>query len=108
VCTVLSAAGVPAVALMLGPGGVLRLVVENTGRAISTLREHGHKVTEHEVLVASIGADRTAAAGVLASVARAGIDIEYAYTGVSSALDQGMLLVLGVDDAVRAATAAGL
>jgi hypothetical protein len=107
VCALLAASATPVVAMSLGTGGVLRLVVDNPVRAVGALREHHHQVEERPVLVSPLSADVASAQIVLDHVARAGVNVEYAYTGRADS-GQALLLVMGVDAPERAATQAGL
>ena len=85
------------VAMSLGDGGHLRLVVDNDVQGAALLREQRHTVSERDVLVVD-GAGRLNA---LRLIADAGINLDYCY-GAASAL------ILGVDDAMRASAAAGI
>jgi hypothetical protein len=106
ICRLLAGERVPIVALGLEPTGRLRLVVDNCTRAEGALREHHLAVTRRDVLVVAAGRGPDALAPALASLGEAGVNIEYAYAGTGEG--HGLTLVLGVDDAIRAATIAGV
>jgi hypothetical protein len=107
VCRALADERVNIVGLSVEPSGQLRLVVDNHVRAAGVLRERHHQVTEREVVVANVGTGPGAFAPVLALVAGAGINIEYAY-GTAPDGAGGASVVLGVENAARAAAAAGI
>jgi hypothetical protein len=106
VCRLLAAEHVSIVALGLEPGGRLRVVIDNHIRAEGALREHHHAVTRRDVLVVEGGRGHDGLASALGLLAAAGINVEYAYAGIGER--HNLALVLGVDDPVRAATAAGV
>jgi hypothetical protein len=87
--------------------GRLRLVVDNHLRACGALRARHHKVEERDVLLVGVPNDSGALASVLRLAADAGVNLDYAY---ASAGDRAThtVVVLGVEDAVRAAAATGL
>ncbi len=97
VCRLLADARVNILAMTLGDGGELRLLVDNHVHAAGVLRERRHLVTARDVLVV----DAAAGPAALRLVADAGINLNYCY-GTPSAL------VLGVDDVLRASAAAGI
>jgi hypothetical protein len=107
VCRLMSDERVNIVALMLEAGGQLRMVVDNHVHGGAVLREHHHQVTEREVILMPVPNTAGALAPALKLVTDANINIEYAYAG---AADQSSMaaVVLGVDDAQRAAAAAGV
>jgi hypothetical protein len=92
---------------MLDTGGRLRLVVDNDVRAEGALREARHQIATRGVVVARTANAAGALAPVLALVADAGVNVEYAYAAAGEG-SATATIVLGVDDAPRAATAAGL
>jgi hypothetical protein len=94
-------------AMALEVGGQLRLVVDNHVHAAAVLREHHHQVTEHDVIVTAIPNAPGALAPTLKLVSDANVNVEYAYGGGADAGPTAMI-VLGVDDAMRAAAAAGV
>jgi hypothetical protein len=107
ICRTLARERVGILALMLEAGGRLRLVVDNVVRAGGVLRESRHQIETREVLVVRTANTAGALAPLLALVADAGVNVEYAY----AAAGEGSVtatVVLGLDDAPRAATAAGL
>lgn len=106
VCRILASERVTIVALGLEPGGRLRVVVDNHIRAEGALREQHHAVTRRDVLVMTAGHGPDGLAAPLGLLAAAGVNVEYAYAG--SGEGQMLALVLGVDDPVRAAMAAGV
>ena len=94
-------------AIALETGGQLHLVVDNHVHAAAVLREHHHQVTERDVLITSVPNAPGALAPALKLVSDANINVEYAYGGGADA-GPTALVVLGVDDAMRAAAAAGV
>jgi hypothetical protein len=97
VCRLLADERVNVVAMSLGDGGQLRLVVDNHVHGAGVLRERRHTVAEHDVLVV----DAASSAGALRLIADAGVNLNYSYGGTSA-------IVLGVDDAIRASAASGV
>jgi hypothetical protein len=107
ICRTLAQERVGILALMLDAGGRLHLVVDNNVRAEGVLRDSRHQVDTRHVLVARTANSSGALAPVLALLADAGVNVEYAYAAAGEG-SATATLVLGVDDARRAATAAGL
>jgi hypothetical protein len=107
VCRVLADERVNIVGLAIEPSGQLRLVVDNHVRAAGALRERHHQVTEREVVMASVGPGPGAVVPVLELVAGAGVNVEYAYATAPDG-PGGAAIVLGVENAARAAAAAGI
>jgi len=97
VCRLLADEHVHVLAMSLGEGGRLRLVVDNHVHGAGVLRERRHDVTEREVLVV----EGAASASALRLIADAGINLDYTYGGAAT-------IVLGVEDALRASAAAGI
>lgn len=106
VCRLLSEERVNIAAMSVGVGGELRLVVDNHVRAAGALRDSHHQVAERPVVILSIANRPGALAPVLQLVAEAGVNLEYAYGAAGDA--GGAAVVLGVEDAMRAAAAAGI
>jgi hypothetical protein len=107
VCRLLSTERVNVLAMGLESSGQLRLVVDNHVHAAATLREHHHQVIERDVIVTIVPNTPGALAPALQLVADADVNIEYAYGGGSDA-GPTAVIVVGVEDAQRAAAAAGL
>jgi hypothetical protein len=107
VCRLLSDERVNVLAMALEGGGQLRMVVDNHVHAGAVLREHHHQVTERDVIVLSIPNGPGSLAPTLRLVADAGVNVEYAY-GSGPDGSPTAAIVLGVDDAQRAAAVAGV
>jgi hypothetical protein len=107
VCDALVGARVNLVGLHLEGSGRLRIIVDNPLSGAGALREREYQVDEREVLYAVVPNAPGALAGMARLVADGGVNIDYAY---ATALEGGAMsaIVLGVADAQRAATAAGL
>jgi hypothetical protein len=107
VCDLLAAERINITAMMLEPTGTMRLMVDNPTLAAGILRERHYDISQRDALVVHLGSQ----AGTFAAVARllssAEINLEYAYATVSETLPQATV-VIGVTDAIRAASAAGL
>ena len=107
VCALLSDERVNVLAMALEGTGQLRLVVDNHVHGAAVLREHHHQVTERDVIVTTTSNGPGALAPALRLVGDAGINVEYAY-GAAAEGAATAAIVLGVDDAQRAAAAAGV
>ncbi len=107
VCRLLSDARVNILAMALESGGQLRMVVDNHVHGAAVLREHHHQVTERNVIVTTIPNAPGALAPTLKLVSDANINVEYAYGGGAEG-SAAAAIVLGVEDAERAAAAAGV
>jgi hypothetical protein len=107
VCRLLSDERVNVLAMSLESSGQLRLVVDNHVHGAAVLREHHHQVTERDVLVTAVPNSPGSLAPALKLVSDANVNVEYAYGGGSEG-SASAAIVLGVDDAQRAAAAAGI
>jgi hypothetical protein len=76
--------------------GVLRLIVDQPGRAAGLLRDRSLAVEEHDVVVVQLDDHPGGLAAVLKTVTGAGITVRYIYSLISAHV------VLDVDDADRA------
>jgi hypothetical protein len=106
VALALAADGVHVLAFSLEGTGLLRLVVDNVTRAEGVLRDRRRSPTSRPVLVVSAPAERGALGTIFDLVAEAGVNIDYAYSARSGT--DGVMLVMGVPEPVRVATATGL
>jgi hypothetical protein len=107
VCQLLSDERVNIIAMTLEPAGQMRVVVDNHVHAAGVLREHHHQVAERDVIVTSVPNAPGSLAPALRLVADANVNVEYAYSGAGETSATASV-VLGVDDAQRAASAAGI
>ena len=107
VCRTLADQRVQVLALSLDAGGQLRLIVDSHSRAAAALQAAHHRTSEALVLVTTVPHAVGGVAFLLRQIADAGINVEYAYAAAS---EEGAtaLLVIGVEDPVRAADIAGL
>jgi len=107
VCALLSEERVNILAMGLESTGRLRLVVDNHVHGAAVLREHHHQVTERDVILMAVPNSPGSLAPALRLIGDAGVNVEYAYGG---AADMGPTasIVVGVDNAQRAAAAAGV
>jgi hypothetical protein len=106
VCRLLAAEHVGILACMVEPSSRARLIVDNPLRAEAVLRERHPQVEMRDVVALRVANAHGALAEVLGLMSQAGVNIEYAYTGVGEH-GAGALAVVGVDDPMRAAAAAG-
>lgn len=106
VCRILGEQRVNVFALTVERGGTLRMVVDNPLRAAGALAEREYAVVERNVLFLSLPHGPVAlghAAGLLAGT---DINVEYAYASALEGQPRAAV-VIGVEDAERAAAAAG-
>jgi hypothetical protein len=107
VCDLLSIERVNISALMLDPGGATRIVVDNPVHAAGLLRDRQYDVEERQVLFVQVPNQPGSFAAVSRLLSSAGVNLDYAYTAVLDNQTQAVV-VLGVQDAMRAAAATGL
>jgi hypothetical protein len=107
ICRLLSDEHVNIVALSLESSGRLHLVVDNPVRATGALTAHHHQVAQQDVLLVSTGNQPGAVAPLLALVSDAGVNVNYAY-GAGAEGMASAAIVIGVDDAMRASSLAGV
>jgi len=107
VCRLLSDARINVQALGLETGGQLRMVVDNHVHAAAVLRDHHHQVTERNVIVTAVPNGPGALAAGLKMIGDANVNVEYAYGGGAEGSPTATVAI-GVEDAERAAAAAGL
>ena len=107
VCQLLSDERVNIVAIALDSAGQLRMVVDNHVHGAAVLREQHHQVAVRDVIVLSVPNGPGSLAPALRLVADAGVNVEYAYGGATEGAPMAAVVV-GVEDALRAAAAAGV
>jgi hypothetical protein len=107
VCRLLSDERVNILALGLEAGGQLRLIVDNHVHGAAVLRDHHHQVTERDVIVTTVPNTPGSLGPIMQLLADADVNVEYAYGGGSDPGPSAMI-VFGVEDAMRAAAAAGV
>lgn len=107
VCRILGDERVNVIALTVERGGTLRMVVDNPLRAAGALTEREHAVEQRLVLFLAVPNEPGALGRAAGQLAAADVNIEYAY---ASAIESQPLaaVVVGVEDAERVATAAGV
>lgn len=106
VCRVLGDQRVNVVALTVERGGTLRMVVDNPLRAAGALAEREYAVEERNVLFLSLPNGPGALGHAAELLAAADVNVEYAYASVVEGQSRATI-VIGVEDAERAAAAAG-
>src|SRR5438876_1481818 len=107
VCALLSNERINILAMALESGGHLRLVVDNHVHGAAVLREHHHQVTEREVILLSVANAPGSLGPTLVLVGDADVNVEYAYGGGPDTATTATI-VLGVENAMRAAAATGV
>ena len=105
VCRLLANERINILAMTLDAGGHLYLLVDNHLRAASILRDNHRTVTERPVLYVPVASGPGGLAPVLKMLADAEVNVNYAYGADARS---GSVVVIGVDDAQRAAAATGL
>ena len=111
VCRLLGDERIGIQAMSLDTGGTLRLVSDNPLKAAGVLQAEQYAVRQRDVLVVSLSRAPGALSATARMLADAGVNVEYAYgsQGDSLTAAQGpAAVVLGVEDAPRAAAETGL
>ena len=106
-CRILGDERVNVVALTVERGGTLRMVVDNPLRAAGALEEADYRAEQRDVLVVELPNRPGALADLAKLLAGTGVNVEYAYA--TAVEDQPTAqVVVGVEDARRAATVTGI
>jgi hypothetical protein len=103
----LSSERVSITAVSLEANGQLRVVVDNHVLAAGVLRAQHYQVTERDVVAVTVPHGAGGLTAAVHLLADAGMNVEYAYGGAADGMERAVV-VIGVEDAARAASAAGL
>lgn len=96
--------GINMLALSLSEGldiGYLRIIVDDHPKAVEVLRRHGHLVIEREVALLAVANEPGGLASAVDVWAKAGINVEYAYSADDAQADQS-LIIARVNDLSKA------
>jgi hypothetical protein len=107
VCQIVADERIDILAMNLASPLVLRIVVDNPVHAAETLREHNYQVEEREVIFTTAANNPGSLQRLTHLIADAGINLEYLYATTQDGQSMASV-VLGVPDARRASSAAGL
>ena len=83
--------------------GILRLIVDDTGKAIQVLKEEGFTVGKAEVIAVEVADKPGGLARVLAVLNEAGLNVEYMYAFVEKS-GENAVLIFRFDDPDMAIT----
>jgi hypothetical protein len=92
--------------MSLDGGGQLRFVVDNHVRAAGVLKLQHYQISERDVVAVTVPHDAGGLAAAVRLLADAGMNVDYAYGGAADGTERAVV-VIGVEDAARAAAAAG-
>lgn len=81
--------------------GILRLIVNQTEKAVATLQDHGFTVMRSEVVAVAVPDAPGALGNLLSLMEHAGLNVEYMYAFVTKNQDQAVI-VLRFDDIDKA------
>ena len=109
----ISAAGIDLRALSLADTsdfGILRIIVDEPGRALGVLQDAGYLVKSSDVIPVAVGDKPGGLAAVLRVLADGGADVEYTYAFVAHSHDKAyvILRVNDNDAAIKALTDNGV
>ncbi|HSK11133.1 MAG TPA: ACT domain-containing protein [Vicinamibacterales bacterium] len=107
VCQVIANERINIVAINLASPLVVRVVVDNPTHAAGVLREHHYHVEERDVIYTETSNDPGALLRITRLIADAGVNVEYLYATAIEGQSMASVVV-GVPDAERASSAAGL
>lgn len=114
VCSVLAEGGINLRALSIADTqdfGILRIIVENTEKAMEILKKNGYICKTNSVLAVEIPDRPGEMAKVMDIVSVPDVSIEYAYAFVSHKADDSAYMIFrvsGLDKAVEALSKAGI
>ena len=114
VCAVLAAGGINLRALSIADTqdfGILRIIVENTEKAVEILKRNGYICKTNEVLAVEIPDRPGTMANIMSIVSVPDVSIEYAYAFVSHKEDDSAYMIFrvtGIEKAREVLNSAGI
>ena len=106
-CQTLAGENVNVIAMSLESSGIMHLVPDNPVHAAGLLRSRDYALEERDVLYVQLPNGPGAIGSATRMLSAAGVNIDYAFASANSEHEM-TALVIGVDDAQRASTAAGM
>lgn len=100
-CTALAERGVNILALMSlnhDDTSLVRMVVDDTARAVKALDAVGYQYTQEDVLTSTVANRPGTLAKIAKALGEAGVNINYSYLGAEGEAARHLLLVLSVSD----------
>ena len=90
--------------------GILRLIVNDVDKALKVLRGAGHTVSLTEVVAVEVPDTPGGLAGVLGSLDKAGVNVEYMYAFVEKATDKAVVIFRfeAIDTALKVLAQSGI
>ncbi len=107
VCQALARENANIIGMSLDGNGALHLVADNPVHVAGLLRDRDYAVEEREVLYVTVPNGPGGVSSVTRLLSQAGVNIEFAFATAGSEQEMAALVVV-VEDAQRAAAAAGM
>ena len=107
ICQILGEERVNIIAVSVETAGRLRILADNPLRAVNALKTHNYAVQSHDVLFLELSHSPGSLGEITQLLAKADVNIDYIYAA-GSGNRKNAVVVIGVEDAVRAATLVGI
>tara|TARA_B100001146_G_scaffold155309_1_gene136551 strand:- start:447 stop:830 length:384 start_codon:yes stop_codon:yes gene_type:complete len=107
ICQILGEERVNIIALSVETAGSLRILADNPLRAVNALETHNYAVQSHDVLFLELSHSPGSLGEITQLLAKADVNIDYIYAA-GSETRKNAVVVIGVEDVVRAATLVGI
>ena len=107
ICQILGEERVNIIALSVETAGSLRILADNPLRAVNALETHNYAVQSHDVLFLELSHSPGSLEEITQLLAKADVNIDYMYAAGSQNL-KNAVVVIGVEDVMRAATLVGI
>ena len=107
ICQILGEERVNIIAVSVETAGRLRILADNPLRAVNALKTHNYAVQSHDVLFLELSHSPGSLGEITQLLAKADVNIDYIYAA-GSGNRKNAVVVIGVEDLVRAATLVGI
>ena len=107
ICQILGEERVNIIAVSVETAGRLRILADNPLRAVNALKTHNYAVQSHDVLFLELSHSPGSLGEITQLLAKADVNIDYIYAA-GSVNRKNAVVVIGVEDVVRAATLVGI
>jgi hypothetical protein len=108
ICQILGEERVNIIAVSVETAGRLRILADNPLRAVNALKTHNYAVQSHDVLFLELSHSPGSLGEITQLLAKADVNIDYIYAAGGSENRKNVVVVIGVEDVVRAATLVGI